>query len=61
MWVRKLRITFLIFWGFFFSFLKVDFFLLLVKIFDGETGLIACMGSAQQSAQCCLLSHILTR
>lgn len=60
MWVRKLRITFLIFWGFF-SFLKVDFFLLLVKIFDGETGLIACMGSAQQSAQCCFLSHILTR
>lgn len=59
MWVRKLRITFLIFWGFF-SFLKV-YFLLLVKIFDGETGLIACMGSAQQSAQCCLLSHILTR
>lgn len=61
MWVRKLRITFLIFWVFFFSFLKVYFFLLLVKIFDGETGLIACMGSAQQSAQCCLLSHILTR
>lgn len=60
MWVRKLRITVLIFWGFF-SFLKVYFFLLLVKIFDGETGLIACMGSAQQSAQCCLLSHILTR
>lgn len=60
MWVRKLRITFLIFWGVF-SFLKVYFFLLLVKIFDGETGLIACMGSAQQSAQCCLLSHILTR
>lgn len=59
MWVRKLRITFLIFWGFF-SLLKV-YFLLLVKIFDGETGLIACMGSAQQSAQCCLLSHILTR